>query len=238
MVRAQAKKDRLNRSILDYMAQILFFGASGVYGVGGEAGGAPDLIKVELHKQAYAPSGPAEGVGHEVYNLGIPGATSAMLLKRAQNELSARTKSGRKLIILLSVGVNDSKNTDGQGSHLVDIATYKQNIEKILVVFLEASASVIAYGFTPVDETKTSPYTGSSVAPAVYLTNNRIKEFEKVFIGAAAQKGAQTLPLFEQAIQESWVRFFICNDGLHPNSAGHAWLAEKIKPVLWKELQT
>ena len=220
------------------MAQILFFGASTVYGVGGEAGGAPDLIKTELHKQAYAPSGPAEGVGHEIYNLGIPGATSAMLLKRAQNELSARTKSARKLIVLLSVGVNDSKNTDGQESHLVDIVTYKQNIEKILAVFLKASASVIAYGFTPVDETKTSPFSGSTAAPADYFVNDRIKEFEKVFMGAAAEKGAQTLPLFEQAIQESWVRFFIYNDGLHPNSAGHAWLAEKIKPILWEGLQT
>ncbi|MBI2009412.1 hypothetical protein HYS84_03330 [Candidatus Saccharibacteria bacterium] len=220
------------------MAQILFFGASVVYGVGGEVGGAPDIIKAELHKQAYAPSGPAEGVGHEIYNLGVSGATSAMLLKHAQNELSARAKSGRKLIVLLSVGVNDSKNTDGQGSHLVDIVTYKQNIEKILAVFSEAGASVIAYGFTPVDETKTSPFSGSTAAPAAYFVNNRIKEFEKVFMGVAAQNGAQTLPLFEQAIQESWVRFFIYSDGLHPNSAGHAWLAEKIKPILWKELQT
>ena len=117
------------------MAQILFFGASVVYGVGSEAGGAPDLIKAKLHKRAYAPSGPAEGVGHEIYNLGIPGITSAELLERAQNELSARVKSGRKLIVLLSVGVNDSKNIDGQESHLVDIATYKQNIEKILAIF-------------------------------------------------------------------------------------------------------
>src|SRR3989344_3144708 len=220
------------------MAQILFFGASTVYGVGGEAGGAPDLIKTELHKQGYAPSGPAEGVGHEIYNLGIPGATSAMLLERIQNELSARSKGDRKLIVLLSVGGNDSKNTDGQGSHLVDIATYKQNVEKILAVFSEAGVSVIAYGFTPVDETKTSPFPGSTTAPAAYFVNNRIKEFEKVFMGAAPETGAQTLPLFEQAIQESWVRFFIYNDGLHPNSAGHAWLAEKIKPILWKELQT
>ena len=219
------------------MAQILFFGASTVYGVGGEAGGAPDLIKTELHKQAYAPSGPAEGVGHEIYNLGIPGATSAMLLKRAQNELSARTKSARKLIVLLSVGVNDSKNTDGQESHLVDIVTYKQNIEKILAVFLKASASVIAYGFTPVDETKTSPYADSADPSTEYFVNDRIKKFENVLMRVAAQKGAQALPLFEQAIQESWTYSYLYNDGLHPNSAGHVWLAEKIKPILWEELQ-
>ena len=219
------------------MAQILFFGASVVYGVGGEAGGAPDLIKAELHKQAYAPSGPAESVGHEIYNLGVPGATSAELLGRIQNELSARAKSARKLIVLLSVGVNDSKNTDGQGSHLVNIATYKQNIEKILAIFSEAGASVIAYGFTPVDETKTSPYAGYAALPADYFINSRIKEFENVFIRVAAKKGAQTLPLFEQAVQESWVHNFLYNDGLHPNSAGHAWLAKKIKSILWEELQ-
>lgn len=219
------------------MAQILFFGASVVYGVGGEAGGAPDLIKAKLHKRAYAPSGPAEGVGHEIYNLGVPGVTSAELLERAQNELSARVKSGRKMIVLFSVGVNDSKNTDGQGSHLVDIATYKQNIEKILAIFLKAGASVIAYGFTPVDETKTSPYAGFAATPDDYFLNDRIKKFENVFMQVAAQKGAQTLPLFEQAIQESWMYNYLYIDGLHPDSAGHVWLAEKIKPILWEELQ-
>ena len=220
------------------MAQILFFGASTVYGVGGEAGGAPDLIKAELHQQGYGTAGAAGEIGHEIYNLGIPGATSAFLLERIKAELVPRVKKNRRTIALFSIGTNDSHNIDAQGTHYLDVASYKQNLGKILAILNEAGASVIAFGFTPVNETKTSPITNSASGSTKYFVNNRIKEFENVFMQVAASNGAKTLPLFEQAIQESWVRFFIYNDGLYPNSAGHAWLAEKIKPVLRKELQT
>lgn len=216
------------------MAQILFFGAATVYGVGGETGGAPDLIKMELHKQAYSSGGPGEEVGHETYNLGIPGGTSSLLLERLKAELLPRNKNNRQLVVLISIGSNDAHNTDAAGTHAVDIAGYKQNLETIFKALKETSAKTIAYGLTPVDESKTAPIVGASSGTAKYFLNQRIKEFENTFMQVAETAGAQTVPIFEQAIQESWGQKYLYTDGLHPNSAGHSWIAEKIKPHLWQ----
>lgn len=218
------------------MAQILFFGASSTYGVGGENGGTPDLIKAALHKQAYGPSGAGGEIGHEVYNLGIPGATSALLLERIKEELKPRTKNNRQLITLVSIGTNDSHDIDSNRTHAIDSATYRQNLVNIFAELKGAGAYVITYGFTPVDESKTSPIINPASGHSKYFINDRIREFEKFFMRVAEDNGAQAVPLFEQAIQESWGRNYLYPDGLHPNTAGHVWIAEKIRPKLWELL--
>lgn len=218
------------------MAQILFFGASSVYGVGGEAGGAADLIKVELHKQGYGQATAGGEIGHEVYNLGIPGGTSSLLLQRLRVELLPRAKNNRQLVTLVSIGSNDAHNTDAGGTHAFDIASYKQNLEKIFAALKQAGATIIAYGLTPVDENRTAPIVSPSSGTAKYFLNNRIKEFESMFVQVAQANEAMTVPLFEQAIQESWPSNYLYPDGLHPNSAGHNWITKKIKPHLWQLL--
>lgn len=215
------------------MAQVLFYGASTVYGVGGEGGGVADQLKLEFHKMAYSPGGPGEELGHEFYNLGIPGATSAMLLERLQAELTPRKKANRQLITALSIGSNDARDLDANGSHDIDIATYKQHIEAILKLLTEANATIFVYGLTPVNEANTTPFASTSGGSGKFYFNQRIKEFEGVLMKAAEAAGATTLPLFEQAIQESWSQRYLYGDGLHPNSAGHQWLAAKVKTVLW-----
>ena len=90
------------------MAQILIFGASTPYGVGGSNGGWPDLLKQKLHEQMYLKK---ELVieKHEVYNLCVPGATISDIETRFSVEVESYSKPGRDLVIAIMLGGNDAK---------------------------------------------------------------------------------------------------------------------------------
>src|SRR5581483_11227486 len=125
---------------------------------------------------------------------------------------------------------------DAESTHAVDIATFTENMESIFNLLNQYKAQVIAYGLTPVDEARTSPIVIPSTTISRYFKNSRIKQFENALMQTAKTSGATTIPIFEQAIQESWSSNYLYEDGLHPNTKGHAWLSEKIRPHLWQLL--
>src|SRR5687768_7878532 len=92
------------------MAQILVFGASTPYGVGGSQGGWPDLLKQKLHKQMYDIR-ELSVEKHEIYNLCVPGATISDIEERFAVEVESYSKPGREQIIVIMLGGNDAKAT-------------------------------------------------------------------------------------------------------------------------------
>jgi len=125
--------------------RICVFGASTTYGAGDdESGGWVDRLKVFLAK---------EDIDNQVFNLGISGATSDMLLERMENESRPR----RPHIIILALGSNDSSFRKKLGRNFVPAENFKKNLGKIKKIANGFTDKIIFIGSTMVDEKKTAP---------------------------------------------------------------------------------
>ena len=125
------------------MARILVFGASitkGYYDK--EFGGWPNRLDLyTMNKDIDAP----------VYNLGISGDTSSDVMERMESEIKSRVVPGEDLIILISVGINDSVIVDGKKER-VKIEKFIDNLKVLWFIAKRHARKVIFVGFNPVDK--------------------------------------------------------------------------------------
>ncbi|OGL36667.1 hypothetical protein A3E49_01320 [Candidatus Saccharibacteria bacterium RIFCSPHIGHO2_12_FULL_49_19] len=212
------------------MTQVLFFGSSSVYGVGGELGSAADYLKCDLHAAMYG----ANGIGehHAIFNLGISGASTEDLLDRMPKELQHRSQKG-KTIVFFSGGGNDTKFLSNPDDTSMD-EQYRQNLQKIVNLLKKFRVDIVLYGMTPVDETKTNPRIHAD-GTKVYFFNRSRKRLEKIMEAVAEQNRIEVIPLIEETEKLGWLDY-LYEDGLHPNTKGHKWIADKIRPALWRRL--
>lgn len=159
------------------MTRIFIFGASTVYGVGGEHGGWADLIKQEFHKKMFGEDGIGEE--YEVYNFGRPGATSEFVMQNMVSQLSEYRGKAR-VISIISVGGNDAKAIDEPTNFVSTPEEYRAKMMELLQLLQTESDAVIAVGGGYYDETKTNPVVSSS-GNSYFFTNKRKKLFEQTF---------------------------------------------------------
>src|SRR5688572_16758503 len=133
------------------MSQILVFGASTPYGVGGSNGGWPDLLKQKLHRQMYqTKSVPIEK--HEVYNLSLPGATTSQIQKRFSTEVESYWKPNRGLAIVLMLGGNDAKAIDQPDNFVNSPEGFYKEMNVLVQKAKSYTRDVLLVGMKPVDE--------------------------------------------------------------------------------------
>lgn len=215
------------------MAQILVFGASTPYGVGGSQGGWPDLLKQKFHKQMYlAKEIPIEK--HEVYNLCVPGATIAHIEERIEVEIESYSKPGREQIIVIMLGGNDAKATERPDNFVSTPEKFYKQMKKLSEKARKYTNKVVLVGMKPVDESKTAPKINPNGGNKSYFFNNRLKLFDAEIERAANDVGVDFVPTFDNAQKLEWE--FNFDDGLHPNDKGHEWLLEQIFPIIEKLL--
>jgi lysophospholipase L1-like esterase len=213
------------------MSQIFLFGASSVYGIGGEDGGWGDLTKRALHAQMFGDGGAGES--HELYNFGKPGATTEFVLNNFEAQLQqyARTKN---LIAVVSVGTNNARAQDSPNNYVSTLADYETAMRKLLVALTSKIPHVICVGYRPVDESKTTPKSDPITGGTAYFMNNRIQEFNKSFSAISKETGATFIGL--DVPPETWIAEYVYKDGLHPNKRGHQLIFEKVWPEIEKLL--
>lgn len=207
------------------MAQVLFFGASVTQGVGDSDGGWVDRIKRDLHSNMY--SG-VEQVGERgsIFNLGVAGNTVEDLIKRFSDEVTARKWRDRDLVIVISIGLNDSKARDEPKNYLFTTEQYRHNLIELIKIAKQYSDKILFVGLNPVNEKMLQPKDHS------YFTQDRVRQFDQVMSEVARLFAAEKVEIFEEFLNMDWPKMLF--DGLHPNSLGHEWIAEKVKPKLLK----
>ena len=211
--------------------QIFCIGASTTYGVGGSKGGWPDLIKQRLHQKMYGSD--LLGEMHEVYNLGVPGATIGDMLERVEVILRTSRKPGRKVITVLQGGANNAKAIDSPENFVSTPEEYKKEVLELLKIAQTASDEVICLGLCPMDQSKVMPIIKDKEKnKKVYFPNDRIAQFEKVLGGVASSLGIMFLPLFDEAEAANWSKKYQFQGGIHPNDLGHEWLFQKVWPQI------
>lgn len=161
-----------------------------------------------------------------VYNLGIPGNSTTDLLDRLDIECKARLKQhheGDRFVILIGIGINDSRFVDSPGNPQTEIDVFKKNILKIINIAKKYTNEIVFVGLTPVDEKLTNPYENT------FFFNNRVKEFDQIIKNSCNEKGVLFLDMLEK-IDMDHTKFL--DDGLHPNAQGYEKMYEIVKDFL------
>ena len=212
------------------MKHIFIFGASITHGVGAEQGWA-DLLKSRFHHAMFGPNG--QGEVCTVYELGIPGTGMPQLLDRFEQEIRSRqsTLDPAQTYIVFSAGTNDSKAIDAIDNHLLSAQDFAANVQAFLHLAKTLSHHLIGVGITPVDEAKTMPHEQPLSGKRSYFTNNRLQQFEETLAQTCAVEDVDFIPLFS-SVPDDWSTRYVAADGIHPNSAGHAWICDQVEPTV------
>lgn len=200
------------------MKNILVFGDSITYGKSDAEGGWVARLRSFLEQK---------DPDTKVYNLGIPGDTTADLLLRFSAETRARLREDSETMIIFAIGINDSCFIHSQNGLAVNPKQFQSNLSQLVEQAKVFSSNIIFIGLTPVDESKTAP--DSWNADKSYR-NESIAAFDRIIKTACTER--------EIPFIETWEKFKnldyrkLLSDGLHPNTEGHKLIFETVKEAV------
>ncbi len=213
------------------MAQVVIMGASTAYGVGGAHGGWADLVKLRLHEEMYAKNTSSEA--HEVHIFAKPDATVQFVVDTHERYIADYRRDTRKTVVILSIGMNDTKAIDSPDNYLNTPQAYKQSMITLLNALAKITDTVLCVGFVSVDESKTSPKLNPFTGKQSYFTNERIQMFNAAFEEAVNSSDANvTFVNLMAEMGEDWTESCLSADGLHPNDTGHHRIFDKVMPAI------
>lgn len=198
------------------MNAILVFGASGAFGIGvdEEGGWVGRLRKYFEPKDKY----------NAVYNLGVPGDTSTLLLERFGVEAKARTRKRwpqDKYTILISIGTNDTASYEKDGPSINPVESVQENIKQLIEKAKTFTSDVLVLGLWPVDEERVQPY------EKYYFYNDRIRQYHEAIRDICREKEIPFLDKFEEVINSDYKHLLL--DGIHGTSEGYEKLYTYVK---------
>ncbi len=203
------------------MEGVLIFGDSIAFG----RGESPNIGWAGRLKNYFEP----KGFHHCVFNLAIPGETTTTLLQRFETEIKARIKyihPGDKFIILLSIGVNDSKGIGSINKLETSPKQFEKNTSKLIKISKKYTKNIVIIGLIPVNEKITNPFEDT------YFTNKRIQEYNGILKKFAKRNKITYINLFDSFIKLNLSKYLV--DGLHPNKKGYEKMYRIIKDSLVK----
>ena len=207
------------------MAEILIFGDSIAYGAWDREGGWVQRLRKFLDERNLADP----NFYCLVYNLGIPGNTSADLLERVEFETEQRLKAGEETIIIYAIGINDSQFVHSKGEHNVPLDEFRENIQKLIDKAKIYSSKIAFLGLTPVDEGKTTPIPWN---PDKSYKNEYIERYNNVIRKVCEENEIYFIEILERLKALNYQD--LVKDGLHPNSKGHQKIFEIVRDFLIK----
>lgn len=202
---------------------ILVFGASLVWGAWDREGGWVQRLKrfideKNLSQKEYC----------FVYNLGISGQSTREIISRMESETRQRIKEGRGVIIILSVGVNDSYYFNEKKSHNVPHEEFGENLAKLSGIASKFTSKVMFLGPTPVDE-RVDPVPWR---PEISYKLEYIKRYNEVVKEFCKHNNLHFIEILSEFMKSDYKK--LLEDGGHPNSEGHKLIFETVKNYLIK----
>lgn len=192
--------------------KLVALGDSLVYGFGDPEGGG----WVERLRGSWMEPGSA---GHVLYNLGVRGDGVAQVAQRLEAEFRHRGELRNRVPdgIILSVGVNDCARLGRpQGRNATEFAAFESAIAQLLDR-AQQLCPVWFVGMVPAIETQ-MPF-----LECFYYTYAHQHRYNEATRLACQSRQIPFLNLFDHWLSrgESWRAMRMCDDGLHPNSAGY-----------------
>lgn len=202
------------------MANILVFGDSIVHGYYDTEGGWAQRLKNFLDEKTFN--------GKEypsVYNIGISGDTTELLLERFEPELKRRLDTDD--IIIIAIGINDSSILDETKEFWVPAGMFKENIDKLIKISKEYSDKIILIGLNPVEESKVSPFHGSI---DIHYKNENIQKYNEIVKNLCKENEVYFIDFIEEWKKLDY--FKLLYDGIHPNPDGHKMIYKIVRDFL------
>jgi lysophospholipase L1-like esterase len=209
------------------MTRILAFGASVVAGFWDSKGGWVQRLKTDLHEISKS-SGDKH---YQVYNLGVSGHTSEMLLSRIKNEIKARKDDeNHDLVILISIGGNDCLYDSRKGDYRVPKDEFIANFRELMDIAKGHATEVYYIGGQPVNPDQVNQDT---MLDRHHLDTEARKEYFRTARKICKEKEVNTIDISEK-VKERKFRSKLF-DGLHPNTEGHQKIYEVVREHLKEE---
>jgi len=209
------------------MTQVFVVGASITYGVGASEAGWADLIKRYFHSKMYSSGGVGEE--YEVFNFSKSGTPIDFVLESYPTWIKEYYRKD-KLVIVFSLGINDSKATDQPTNFFSSPDKYSEQLRKLIGMFKSDTNQIFGVGNAYVDEPKTTPKSNPFTGSKSFFTNERIRLFDKTTADVSTASGVDFTEI--DVDKERWIKDCLYSDGLHPNQTGHQLIFESIKPKL------
>ena len=208
------------------MGQLFFVGDSITTGAWDERGGWANRLISEI----MALNIPAR-LGKRAfyclpYNLGVSGDDVPKVLARLEREITARNEGESRdtTEIVIYIGANDAVWLRDEQCPAFADAEFAANIERLADKALALADRVSFLGLLPVEDELLDP---PSFASHMTVANRYVKPFEDIIARACHEKGIRFFPLFDAFLAlPNWQSLLI--DGEHPNSEGHAKLADLV----------
>jgi lysophospholipase L1-like esterase len=204
------------------MTNILVFGDSITHGACDIKGGWAQRLKEFLDEKILD--------GNEdypsLYNLGVSGDTTELLLERFEPELKGRLDTDENMI-MIAIGANDSSILDETKEFWVPSAKFKENIQKLIEISKKYSKKIIFVGLTLVEEPKVSPFHGGI---DIHYRNENLKKYNEILKNLSQENEVFFIEIMEEWKKLDYFKFLY--DGIHPNSDGHKMIYEIIRDFL------
>lgn len=162
-----------------------------------------------------------------LYNLGIPGESSTYLLKRFEIEIKNRINYIRdkdKFIILIGIGINDSRGLGLPSNNETPIEQFNKNIKELINIAKKYTSNVALISLTPVDESLVNPYENT------YFNNELVCKYNKIILDNVEKAECDFIDVYQYLINLNYEK--LLQDGLHPNSEGYKKMFNFIKSKL------
>jgi len=191
---------------------ICVFGASITYGYYDlEMGGYVNRIRYYLENE--------KNFDDQIFNLGVSGATTEDLLERFDAEAKAR----RPEKIIISVSTNDTQFLIQENKQRIILEECQKNVTELINKARNYTSDIAIIGITPVDDEKTNPLPW---ATDKIVQNKNIELYNDKVKQVCEKEKIKFIDLYSEMVKIDYKKLLF--DGLHPNSEGHKWMAERI----------
>jgi len=157
---------------------------------------------------------------NNIYNFGISGDTTDDLLDRFSSDIKDKNPE----LIIFAIGINDSEFFPKENKNLIEFDKFKNNIKELIKKSREFTNGIVFVGLVSVEEEKVSPIPWGS-GDWHYL-NKEIERYDDAIKQICEVESVKFIDINEEMKVLDYKK--ILKDGIHPNSDGHRWMADKI----------
>lgn len=203
---------------------IFIFGDSITYGEWDELGGWANRVRSFYD----SPELPLPKKYFVTYNLGIPSDTSTGVAQRLTAETQARLTPNPNVDtfqFIIAIGTNDSRWLVDEKKHGVDETQFKRNLEDITNQAKAFSDNIIFVGLLPCDE-KAIAETAKRFDWVESYENRYIEKYNQIIQQHCIEQQLAFIDLFKTFKSKNIKTLF--DDGIHPNTDGHALIFETV----------
>lgn len=157
--------------------------------------------------------------GDKIYNFGISGDTTEDLLGRFYSDINNKNPD----MNIFAIGVNDSEFSQKEKRNLVDFNKFKENISRLIEKSKKFTKNIIFIGLVSVDEIRVSPIPWNL---NWHYLDKDVEKYDRAIKEICDSKNIKFIDIYNEMKKVDYEK--LLSDGIHPNSEGHKWIAEKV----------